>query len=819
MRRFVLLYAAPSVLVLLAVFAPVIRGTETLYLRDVLQAHFGYKTSQAEAWRSGYVPEIDPYRAGGQPLAGNPNTVPFYPDNLLYLIAPVLWSLNAHFWLHLLIAPFSAYWLGRAWGLRREASWAVGVCYGFSGFFISQLTFYNLIAGAALAPALVAACLRVQQLGEGHEHKGGSSRRRAGLLAAAGGLWALLVLSGDPFMALLAFLLAVSAVWLRAETVRPRQLVQRASVLPLTLAFAAGTLASAPQWIEFLRILPLSFRGHFGYGGEAGVLESFDPRQVLEWWLPLCFGRPDRMEFASFWGRELYGGFPAYYFSLYPGLLAVALVAASGRARSSLGEVGRGAFAWAWGSIGVGIFFALGGFNPAVSWVFEGGLLRFPIKCWLVVAVGASLLCGIGFERVFGDEGKRRRFGFVLGVLLGLYAITLAGLLVTRRATTAWLRAWIPERYSDAFVANEVLRWAGLAFFSVLLLGLMLAVFYGLRRRPGLAGALLLVLHVGTQLFFLAPIRATDSTLHFTTPPPALAHVPEGARVVHGSYLGLFGGDTFEIGPTPTSDAYWYARRTFYELFPTTGSQWRRHYQLNVSPEGLDGFLTEIARSAVVHRTFSDLESLRVLRAWGVEILLLGRELDAKARPLVEETNVVPGYGARQWIYRIAGSAPEALFAGHVVSVPDIEATVELLKSEGFDPTRTAVIPGDSDAVEGVEDGAGGSARLVSRGPESFEVEVEARSAGVLVVQRSHLGLWRAEVTGETRVTEPAEIVAANLQRMGVPLEAGRYRVRFWIDRRPLFWSGVLAVLGILGLTSLLVSARLARPRAARRSG
>src|SRR4051812_345146 len=110
-RRFAWLYVAPLVLLLVWMCLPLIRGTGTLYLRDVLNTHFPMKQAQAAAMRAGYFPLIDPYRAGGQPLAGNPNAVPFYPTNLLYLIGPTLWALNAHFWIHLLLAPFAFFWL------------------------------------------------------------------------------------------------------------------------------------------------------------------------------------------------------------------------------------------------------------------------------------------------------------------------------------------------------------------------------------------------------------------------------------------------------------------------------------------------------------------------------------------------------------------------------------------------------------------------------------------------------------------------------------------------------------------------------------
>src|SRR3954471_17712592 len=81
-RRAFLLYGAPLLaLLVLLVTLPLARGLETLYLRDVLNTHFEMKWVQAQAMRAGYFPLIDPSRTGGQPLAGNPNSVPFYPDN------------------------------------------------------------------------------------------------------------------------------------------------------------------------------------------------------------------------------------------------------------------------------------------------------------------------------------------------------------------------------------------------------------------------------------------------------------------------------------------------------------------------------------------------------------------------------------------------------------------------------------------------------------------------------------------------------------------------------------------------------------------
>jgi hypothetical protein len=126
-RRWWVAHVLPPMAMLAWVVFPLARGSDTLYLRDVLATHLPVKHAQAEAMRSGELPLIDPYRALGQPLLGNPNAVPLYPDNLLYLVAPTLWALNAHFWIHWLLAAPAMAALGRAWGLTRRGAWAAGV--------------------------------------------------------------------------------------------------------------------------------------------------------------------------------------------------------------------------------------------------------------------------------------------------------------------------------------------------------------------------------------------------------------------------------------------------------------------------------------------------------------------------------------------------------------------------------------------------------------------------------------------------------------------------------------------------------------------
>ncbi|HET9227672.1 MAG TPA: hypothetical protein VFR31_13450 [Thermoanaerobaculia bacterium] len=777
-RRTLALYALPLLaLLLLLVAMPLVRGTGTLYLRDVLNTHFPMKQAQAEAMRDGYFPLIDPYRAGGQPLAGNPNAVPFYPTNLLYLAGNTFWALNAHFWIHLLLAPLAFFWMARAWGLRREAAWAGAACWTLSGFYLSHLSFFNLIAGVTLAPALVAACLRFLQ-------------GRRGMLPVVAVLWGLLLLGGDPLMALLAAVLAGTAFL----TNRDRPLGPLRPFGPFVLlaaSFAVGVLLALPQLVEFRRILPLSFRGHRGYTQEAATIASFDPRQMAEWLIPFIFGRPDLVGPGSFWGSRFFTGFPPYYLSLYPGLLAFGLFAASGRPR------GKAAW-WAWGCIGAGLFLSLGRFNPIAEWLFGlpgRGSLRYPVKFWLPVAIGSALLCGIGFQRLFfGDDDERararRRFSLTLLALALLLGAFWAFLTFNPVGAQSWMAGFVPENQ----VPNERLRWAGLSLISLMVLGVLALITRIARKRPVGGGALLLGFHAVVQLLLLRPLYPIDAVLPYQLPPPpALDYVPAGVPVVNADFNYLFGPSTLRQGNFPAPGAHWPERRAFYELYPFTGAMWGRRYELNTSAEGLDTFLARMAEGAVKATKDDDAKRLRLLAAWGVQRLLLNHPLDPpqpRARTLAE----IPSFGQTLYVYEIVDHAPRAFLARRVIRAPHLNSAYQTLGSESFNSRMEAVIPGEGPPIPR----SGGTIHSLKDGRERIEVDLTSGpGGGLLVVQRSD-HIWQAEIDGK-----PAKTVPANLYRLGLEVPAGRHKVVFRIDRSGLARSAFAVALGLALLPAL----------------
>lgn len=782
MRRFTLLLIAPTVGFIVLAAWPLIGGSDTLYYRDFLTSHLPLKAAHAQLLADGHLlPLIDPYRSGGQPLLGNPNALPLYPTNLIFLVTSPIWALNAHIWLHWLLAPFAFYWLGRAWGLGRISAWAAGAVYATSGFFLSLFNLYNLIAAAALTPALIAACLEARR---------GLPYR----WPITGLLWTLILLGGDPLYAALAAAMALSTWLLATDGRHGPPAWRRLELGQAAAAFGLGILAASPMLVEMLRILPASFRGHWRYGIEAALAQSWDPRSSIEWLLPFFYGPLD----YDFWGRNFFGGNPPLLYSLYPGTLAVALVIAAGLPRR-----GDRRGLWAWGWIGAGGFLALGYYNPIMHLVYDlpgASALRYPVKVWLVVAVAASLLAGIGLEKSLRGGGLRlRRLLAAAAIFYGL-----AWLLLIRlpAPVAAALQALEPQRLQGDFFASEHLRWTTTCFF-VLLVAMAAWLFTRrIRQRPSQTAALLVALHVLSQIFLLQPLFDTDEVEPYVREPAMLAYVGEHQRAVHGAFEGMFGSLSAEhVQSFPDRRFFWLTRETFTSMGHFAGVLRARRYELNHSPEGLDTFLSISLTQSLAR--LDDLSSVRVLAASGVDRLFLHRPLEGV--PGEEATLLHRESGAwTHHVYALHRALPEFALAGNVGAAPHLNAALEAMVHDGFDG-RTAAVVRSVDLPAPI-DGPPGRVDVLENELERFVVELDSEAGGVLVTRRAHLPIYRARIDGE-----PARIAVANLHKLGVVVPAGRHRVEVWVDRRPTVLAASAASLALLALALWLLHSAVKR--------
>jgi hypothetical protein len=315
------------------------------FYRDNFSTHYPIKVLSAAALRSGELPWWNFADGGGQPLAGNPNTLTFYPDNLLYLVLPAHVAFNLHFIIHLVAGWFAM----RALTRSKYAPWA----YVLSGFALSACAFYNLVTAVALIPFALRA----------------AERRSALCLGLAFGLLAL----GTEPVTILATAIA-AAIVLIAECRMPNAECKTPNDLAfciLHFAFALGiALAIAlPQLIAYSEIAHEVERAH-GFSAQTALNASLSPLRVLEIAVGPVFPKHEQL-----------------FLSLFVGLVAVPAIFR--RSRYTVIAL-------------VMLFFALGRYNPIVRAVVEAlpqlRIARYPEKFAMVLIVAIIVLAAPWLE-------------------------------------------------------------------------------------------------------------------------------------------------------------------------------------------------------------------------------------------------------------------------------------------------------------------------------------------------------------------------------------------------------------------------------------
>ncbi|HEU4522881.1 MAG TPA: hypothetical protein VFT12_12815 [Thermoanaerobaculia bacterium] len=136
----------------LVVAAFVVSWYGFFFFRDNFTTHYPMKVLSAQAFRAAEIPWWNFHDMGGQPLAGNPNSLTFYPDNVLYLFLPPHVAFNLHFLLHLGAGFLLMRRLSFARTSDRFAANVAATVWLLSGVVISATAFYNLVTAVALVP-------------------------------------------------------------------------------------------------------------------------------------------------------------------------------------------------------------------------------------------------------------------------------------------------------------------------------------------------------------------------------------------------------------------------------------------------------------------------------------------------------------------------------------------------------------------------------------------------------------------------------------------------------------------------------------------
>ena len=389
-RRLALVVAS-ILLVWIAVTLPLALGERTLYFRDVFHSHLPWKAFGAAELRSGNIPAFNPTWAMGQVFRGNPNTVSLYPGNVLYLVLPFWPAFNLHYALHWLLAAIAMFALARGLGLSPAAAVLAGLCYGGSGYLLAALTFYNLLTVVAWWPLAILGATR-----------GGTRGIALGALACG-----MALLGGEPVTALLGVVpMAVVAI---------ERLGTRRGLVSTGAVAVLGALVALPQLVATWRVVGFSFRGSHGVLASQASFYSFDPRRLLELVVPFPFGHPGQFGPNGIEAWGVLDHLP-YFFSIYPGIVALAIGTLAWRSSRRLVVLAAIGFALAW----------MLGLSGELLVRFGGGLFRSPEKLLLWPALVLPLLAGRGLDRArSGVAGRALQALASAALLAGVAALAV----------------------------------------------------------------------------------------------------------------------------------------------------------------------------------------------------------------------------------------------------------------------------------------------------------------------------------------------------------------------------------------------------------
>ncbi len=559
---------------------------------DLFFYFYPYRDFAAAAARAGRVPLWNPYLFMGAPFLANSQAGFFYPLNLALAWLPVTRMVNASLVIHTALAATGAYVWGRGGlALSRPAAWLSGVCYGLGGYYLAQVEHLNQAQVLAWLPWL----LRVASPwhcppGQVGERRGAGSVFRMAGLAAIMGVQFLAGHTQSVFICLvgLAGYVGLPLAW----DVLRRRVSWRGLVRPGVFLVGAALLGAALAAVQLLPTWELTQLSVRSGGLPYKEAVSFSLR-------PGLLGRA----LLPGWGATLFPEFVAYV-----GVTGLALAVVGGAAagfdsfRARNGR--RGALILA----GLGLFLALGGFNPLYFLLVKlgpgFGLFRAPARWLALYAVGVAGLAGVGLDKLVAGAGaprlRRWKVGWLaLGVAL---AVLVAG------------GQWLGKVESD--LAPPLKAWSVLGWLATaLVFGSALYLHFS---------RLTLVVLVICELFAASqflPLQRATAPGALTSLRPAVAHLLAAAadetppaRFLSISDILFDPGDKPEIetalGPQLSNDAvydYLIATKQKEVLIPNLPL----YYRLPAM-DGYDGGVLPLRRYVTLERLYMPAEQVAI---------------------------------------------------------------------------------------------------------------------------------------------------------------------------------------------------------------
>lgn len=440
---------------------------------------------RAAALRAGRIPLWNPITFMGAPFLANSQYGVLYPPNwpLAWLPAPA--AVEIAILSHLILAACGAQLFARqTLKLRPFSAWFAAFLFALGGYLTTHVELVNQLQGLAWLPWIFWAADRARH----------QPRRFVPLLSLFIALQLLAGHAQTTFITLVgAMILAVASGLLahrrlsnarRLTSSAIRQSLIRNALFLLPLSFLLACLLSAAQLLPTLELSRHSLRAG-GLSANEAVSFSLDPRLLGRSLLP-GYSRPLFGEYVGTVGVTALG-------------LAVVSLSRAGAAASETRDLRLAVLAVA----GVGVFFALGRFNPLyaalVHYVPGFSFFRVPARWLALWGFGGAMCAGTGLELLMDEESRPAWQWTIMAVLAiaGLIGLTYASSGITPAGETGPLPLPAPK---------DAALWLAAAVGALAAIGL---------RRPGrLRGAILAGL-AGFELFAASRVQPFNQ---LTTP-------------------------------------------------------------------------------------------------------------------------------------------------------------------------------------------------------------------------------------------------------------------------------------------------------------